>query len=189
LTKLKYVFLIMALLASTLPAGTKYATPQELLNLFAENLSVPLSDTSIIVIGNSAPTDVNKVWVDTSGANPVLKIYNGQWIAVGATTNFTTGLTVTGGNVRLLTNSLSIDNTGAYANRVGVGTTTPATALEVVGAITASTSLTAGSLALTAATTANTATAGSNGDVPAQVAGYLTVLINGTNRKIPYYNA
>lgn len=183
----------MALLASTLPAGTKYATPQELLDLFAENLSVPLSDTSIIVIGGTAPTDVNKVWVDTSGANPILKVYNGGWVAVGTATSFTTGLTVSGGNVRLLTSSLSIDNTGTYANRVGVGTTTPATALDVVGAITASTSLTAasasvGSLALTSATTATSATAGTNGDVPAQVSGYLTISINGTSRKIPYYN-
>jgi len=189
----------MALLASTLPAGTKYATPQELLDLFAENLSVPLSDTSLVVIGATAPTDQTKVWVDTSGANPVLRIYNGSWVAVGTTTSFTTGLTVSGGNVRLLSPSLAIDNTGAYAGRVGVGTTTPATALDVVGAISASTSVTAatatisgalssGTLSLTAATTSTSATAGTNGDVPAQVVGYLTLSINGTPRKIPYYN-
>jgi hypothetical protein len=36
-------------------------------------------------------------------------------------------------------------------------------------------------------TTATTATAGTSGDTPAQVAGYLQVSINGTNRKIPFY--
>ena len=36
--------------------------------------------------------------------------------------------------------------------------------------------------------TATSATAGANGAVPAQVAGYLTVTINGTDQKIPYYN-
>lgn len=37
-------------------------------------------------------------------------------------------------------------------------------------------------------TTATSASAGSNGDVPAQVVGYIVVNINGTNRKIPYYS-
>lgn len=36
-------------------------------------------------------------------------------------------------------------------------------------------------------TTATSATAGSNGDVPAQVVGYLEINIGGTNFKIPYY--
>jgi hypothetical protein len=36
-------------------------------------------------------------------------------------------------------------------------------------------------------TTATTANAGANGDVPAQVVGYLTIDIGGTKRKIPYY--
>jgi hypothetical protein len=38
------------------------------------------------------------------------------------------------------------------------------------------------------ATTATTATAGSNGDVPAQVVGYLIANLAGTAVKIPYYN-
>jgi len=37
-------------------------------------------------------------------------------------------------------------------------------------------------------TTSASATAGSNGDVPAQVVGYLQVNISGTNYKIPYYD-
>jgi len=44
-----------------------------------------------------------------------------------------------------------------------------------------------GDLTVSSATTATGATAGTNGDVPAQVAGYLVVSINGTSRKIPYY--
>jgi len=59
---------------------------------------------------------------------------------------------------------------------VGIGTVTPISKLHV-----------AGDLTMSSATVATSATAGTNGDVPAQVAGYLVVNINGTSRKIPYY--
>jgi len=59
---------------------------------------------------------------------------------------------------------------------VGIGTITPNSKLHV-----------AGDLTMSSATVATSATAGTNGDVPAQVAGYLVVNINGTARKIPYY--
>jgi hypothetical protein len=59
---------------------------------------------------------------------------------------------------------------------VGIGTITPSSRLHV-----------AGDLTVSSATVATSATAGANGDVPAQVAGYLVVNINGTSRKIPYY--
>ena len=59
---------------------------------------------------------------------------------------------------------------------VGIGTITPSSRLHVTGDLTVS-----------SATVATSATAGANGDVPAQVAGYLVVNINGTARKIPYY--
>lgn len=42
--------------------------------------------------------------------------------------------------------------------------------------------------ALTDGTTAIAATAGVNGAVPAQVAGYLVINIGGTNFKVPYFN-
>ena len=132
----------MALLASTLPAGTKYATPQELLSLFAENLSVPASDASVFVLSPTAPNDQSKIWLDSSTANPTLKIYNGGWISISAQNTFTSGFTVSGGNVRLINPALSIDNTGTYAGRVGIGTETPTTKLDVVGAIKTDTSVT-----------------------------------------------
>jgi hypothetical protein len=132
----------MALLASTLPAGTKYATPQELLSLFAENLSVPASDASVFVLSTTAPNDQSKIWLDSSTANPTLKIYNGGWVSISAQNTFTSGFTVSGGNVRLINPALSIDNTGTYAGRVGIGTQTPTTKLDVVGAIKTDTSIT-----------------------------------------------
>lgn len=62
------------------------------------------------------------------------------------------------------------------SGNVGIATTTPSSKLHV-----------AGDLTMSSATVATSATAGTNGDVPAQVAGYLVVNINGTARKIPYY--
>jgi hypothetical protein len=72
----------------------------------------------------------------------------------------------TAGNRMVITNS----------GNVGIATSTPSSKLHVAGDITVS-----------SATVATSATAGANGDVPAQVAGYLAVNINGTARKIPYY--
>jgi hypothetical protein len=46
-----------------------------------------------------------------------------------------------------------------------------------------------GDLTVTNATTAASAAAGTSGGVPAQVQGYLVVNINGTARRIPFYNA
>jgi hypothetical protein len=61
-------------------------------------------------------------------------------------------------------------------DNVGVGTFAAASKLQVQGDIT-----------LTSSTTATAATAGTSGAIPAQVAGYLVISINGTSRKIPYY--
>jgi hypothetical protein len=59
---------------------------------------------------------------------------------------------------------------------LGIGELNPSSKLHV-----------AGDLTMSSATVSTSATAGTNGGVPAQVAGYLVVNINGTARKIPYY--
>ena len=145
----------MALLAGTLPPGSRYATPQELLDLFAQNLSVPVSEASVFVTSTSAPTDVTKIWLDTSGANPVIKVYiGGAWTSISSSSNLTSGVTVTGGNVSLLSPMLFIASTGSFANRVGINTTTPAQTLDVDGTINSSAALTtAGTLSVTGAAT------------------------------------
>jgi hypothetical protein len=70
------------------------------------------------------------------------------------------------------TERLRINSNG----NVGIGAVSASSKLEVVGDLT-----------LGSTTTATSATAGTNGDVPAQVVGYLVVKINGTSRNIPYY--
>jgi hypothetical protein len=79
----------------------------------------------------------------------------------------------------------SISDETALAERVsilgsngnlGIGELNPSSKLHINGDLT-----------MSSATVATSATAGTNGDVPAQVAGYLVVNINGTARKIPYY--
>jgi len=71
-----------------------------------------------------------------------------------------------------LSERMRIDSSG----NVGIGTNNPLSRLHIDGNLTFSN-----------ATIATSATAGANGDVPAQVAGYLVISINGTSRKIPYY--
>jgi hypothetical protein len=64
------------------------------------------------------------------------------------------------------------------SGNVSIGSVDPLSKLHVDGDITVSN-----------ATTATSAAAGTNGSTPAQVEGYLVVKINGTARRIPYYNA
>jgi hypothetical protein len=82
--------------------------------------------------------------------------------------------------IRFATGSTSLDGVDRIAikssGNIGIGTISPSSRLHI-----------AGDLTMSSATVATSATAGTNGDVPAQVAGYLVVNINGTARKIPYY--
>ena len=113
---------------------------------------------------------------------------------------------ITGGNITGVSIPISsVSGAGSMAtqdaNNVNItgGTLTGVTVplADITGAGTmaaqnsASVSITGGSVTATIGmsnATSTSATAGTSGVLPAQVAGYTTVNIGGTNYKIPYYN-
>jgi hypothetical protein len=69
----------MALVPGTLPTGTCYGTPQDLLELFAQYLDIPAFAVSskVLYSATSPYPNTDFVWVDTAGGTlPVLKLYN-----------------------------------------------------------------------------------------------------------------
>jgi hypothetical protein len=91
-------------------------------------------------------------------------------------------------------NNFNLSNTSTSAGVINTSGSTLqviGTPVKIVGPIiltTASSSAAAGQVSI-GATTATSATAGANGDVPAQVLGYLNINVAGVAAKIPYYNA
>lgn len=69
----------MALIPETLPSGSCYGTPQQLLELFAQYLTIPaFSISTKVLYGATSPSpDTGYVWVNTSGGDtPLLNLYN-----------------------------------------------------------------------------------------------------------------
>jgi len=140
-----------------------------------------------MIIYKSARGTANSPAAVQSGDNTVTiasRPYDGITNLGTARIRFLVDGTVSSGvvpqGIRFSTGSTSLDVTDRVSIKssgdVGIGTTDPSSKLHV-----------AGDLTVSSATTSTSATAGTNGDVPAQVAGYLVVNINGTARKIPYY--
>jgi hypothetical protein len=138
-----------------------------------------ITSTGNVGIGTATPGAELEV-ADNNGNNDVrinLRANASTISQIGASSTQTFIDSVGARPFIVLTNAaerMRIDSTG----NVGIGTATPSSKLHVVGDLTVS-----------SATTATSATAGTNGDVPAQVAGYLVVNINGFPFKIPYYPA
>lgn len=120
----------------------------------------------------------------TGGTSQVLKqVSSGAAVTVGqlAASDLSNG---TDGSGKIILASAS----------TGTGNSVRATGPSVTGLTSDTQTLTAAAPTVAAAqvglgaTTASSATAGSNGDVPAQVVGYLIINVAGTAMKIPYYN-
>jgi hypothetical protein len=150
--------------------GIGTGTPTEKLdvtgNIKASQLYInnPSGDSSIEVGG------AGNVYID-------LKKPNSDDRDLRITTDGTDSVIDSAGGLLIATANnerMRITNIGS----VGIGTATPSSKLHVNGDLT-----------LSSTTVAASASAGSNGDVPAQVGGYLVVNVNGTSVKIPYYPA
>lgn len=89
----------MPLVPGKLPAGTCYGTPQQLLDIFSQYLSVTGTDQGVLYTTNpnSPPlvTDVNeptpRLWIDRSlGNSPIIYSYGGStsknWVMLGSQT-------------------------------------------------------------------------------------------------------
>lgn len=74
----------MALIPGTLPSDTCYGTPQDLLELFAQYLSIPAADFQSDVVFSTSSTGLlsTQLWFDTTTAsNPIMNIYvSGSWV-------------------------------------------------------------------------------------------------------------
>lgn len=125
-----------------------------------------------------------------AGGMPLLFVtnpnYEGAWGSIVQTTvincDFASNLTVPA----YALNTVLINNRWATFVDQGTGTQRICeNASDVDGAVSLQINK---PLSLSGQTTSNGATGGSNGAPPNQVVGYLEVLLNGTNVKVPYYN-
>ena len=143
----------------------------------ASNLHVNSAGNTICTVSSSYPNSTTTgLAINTTGNSATPRIsFDKDSVTVGSiqfSHNATAAQQRLAFNVAGGTEKLTVLGGG----NVGINTTTPESRLHVVGDLT-----------MQSATIATTATAGTNGDVPAQVVGYIQVKINGTNRKIPYY--
>jgi hypothetical protein len=141
-----------------------------------------LSGTKVDIKGNLAST---RAWIGTD-SSPEFVIDLGKsgvgTFRSGYIEGFSSNLTLVNqenGAIRLGTNNalrLSINNAGDVG--IGIGTATPSSRLHIAGDITVQ----------SATTSTIVGAAGGASALPATPEGYLVVNINGTARKIPFYN-
>lgn len=149
----------MPLISGKLPAGTCYGTPQQLLDIFSQHLSVTGTDQGILytLTENSAPfvsdptQPLPRLWVDFSQGSPLLYAYGGStsknWVMVGRQIIKET-FTITDLNTPTTNKLICTLPERSYIERIGY---------RIDSSFTTASSVTAGAWVVTAnATTTNT---------------------------------
>ena len=148
------------------------------------NVTVSLPNSGVVANTYGSATVVPVITVDAQG-----RITSASNVAVsagsGTVTNVATGTGLTGGPITT-TGTISIDNTGVTANTYGSSGVVPVLTINAQGQATAASNVT---IVATQANFSNTATTATLANASMMLApeGYITILINGVNKKIPYY--
>lgn len=103
----------------------------------------------------------------------------------GTVTSVATGTGLTGGPITT-TGTVSIADTGVTANTYGSAGVVPVVTINAQGQVTAASNVTIVATQANFSNTAATATL-ANASMMLAPEGYVTILINGVNKKIPYY--
>lgn len=177
-----------------------------------DNCLFDFTETQGVFVSNGHSVSVKNSWIASNNTNGFIGVgtlsgvYNAQihgcTIVRGATAiTGTYGVSLSGTNATVIGNAFIAGMNGGIVTDTtsqvigntitGGGTNIVATGdnSTIVGNLSVSGTITAGgNQGIFPLAVSGSATFGSNGALPAQVAGYATVNIGGTNYKVPYYN-
>ena len=148
------------------------------------NVTISLPNSGVVANTYGNATIIPVITVDAQG-----RITSASNVAIsaasGTVTNVATGTGLTGGPITS-TGTISIANTAVSPDTYGGSGTVPVLTINAQGQTTAASNVT---IVATQANFSNTATTATLANASMMLApeGYVTILINGVNKKIPYY--
>ena len=147
------------------------------------NVTINLANTAVTAGSYGSAGNVASFTVDAQGR--ITAASNVAIPAGGTVTNVATGTGLTGGPITS-TGTISLANTAVVAGNYGSASNVASFTVDAQGRLTAASNVTvvAGSINLTnTSASATFATA----SLPLVPEGYVVILVNGVNKKIPYY--
>jgi hypothetical protein len=146
------------------------------------NVTINLANTAVSAGTYGDAGNVAQFTVDAQGR---LTFASNVAIAAGTVTNVATGTGLTGGPITS-TGTISLANTAVAAGDYGSSSNVASFTVDAQGRLTAAANVTIVATSVNLANTSATATFATD-SLPLVPEGYVTVLINGAFKKIPYY--
>ena len=147
------------------------------------NVTLDISNTGVTAGTYGGTGNTAQITVDVQGR--VTSASNVAIAGGGTVTNVATGIGLTGGPITT-TGTISLANTAVTAGSYGSASDVASFTVDAQGRLTAAANVTIVATSVNLSNTAATATFATD-SLPLVPEGYVTVLINGVNKKIPYY--